>query len=85
MATRFGQKLTPWYPANVKPCRLGWYIRRIPKGQMFEGPIGSAYWDGLFWFKDYKGHKPHQHALSLWQDCEWRGLNKPFDAGGAGK
>lgn len=71
--------LTPWYPVETKPCRVGWYMRRFPRGSsvLNDMPIGSAYWDGLYWFKQY-GRRISERAPSLWQGCEWRGLRMPF-------
>lgn len=37
------EKLTPWFPGNVKPVRKGVYQRRA-------GFLGSySYWNGRFW------------------------------------
>jgi hypothetical protein len=39
-------KLTPWYPANIKPVREGWYEVRCK----FKNVCGGMhYWNGKSW------------------------------------
>jgi hypothetical protein len=38
-------KLTPWFPANVKPVRAGVY--EVKEGRMW---VWYRYWDGQFWY-----------------------------------
>jgi hypothetical protein len=39
-------KLTPWYPANIKPVRKGWYEVRCE----FKNVCGGMhYWNGKWW------------------------------------
>lgn len=36
------KKLTPWFPANVKPARIGLYRRSSWAGRF-------SYWNGYYW------------------------------------
>ena len=63
------QKLTPWFPANFKPVRHGWYETRLGHADQMGGFIGRRFWNGLFW--SYAAIKDAQSATQNWQ---WRGL-----------
>lgn len=49
-------KLTPWFPASVKPVRAGVYEVRM------DGPPWYRYWDGVHW---YAGHCTSELACAL--------------------
>lgn len=44
-------QLTPWFPAEVKPVRIGFYQT------MFGSTLseGYSFWDGKNWWCQYKG------------------------------
>jgi len=67
-------KLTPWFPANVKPVRVGVY--RV----QYYNYSGFAYWDGKQWSNlvdsvasAYKNHDWTDGAI---QQKRWRGLTQ---------
>lgn len=60
--------LTPWFPASVKPVRVGWYETKVV------GTYGPAmsHWDGLLWYV------VEGSLVCFYQDRKWRGLaDKP--------
>lgn len=62
-------KRTPWYPASVKPVRVGWYEFKCA------GLIGftEARWDSNAWrFTD-------DNVLIPIPGDEWRGLTRPAE------
>lgn len=67
------KKLTPWFPADVKPVRVGVYKARLTKNPEVSG---FGFWDGRRW-----GwlHNTEQRAMTddlegSSQNKEWRGL-----------
>lgn len=69
------EKLTPWFPGNVKPVRKGVYERDWLDG----GPQWFSYWDGKNWcFGDEtaEGAKYAANMLhtSAHTNFPWRGL-----------
>jgi hypothetical protein len=64
-------KLTEWYPAHIKPVRIGWYEVRssvVPEGEMM-------FWDGgLLW---WTGRGGGVFCGPLVPGDMWRGLTKP--------
>ena len=71
------EKLTPWFPGDVKPVYPGPYQQKCGFGR----DIGYQFWDGNTWFswrrtinqamKEYEaGYK------SCTQNDPWRGLTK---------
>jgi len=68
-------KLTPWYPAHVKPVRKGVY-------EMDAWDSWFRYWDGKHW---YCGAFTPEDAYEEWldgrtiadADFDWRGLASP--------
>ena len=62
------QELTPWYPADIKPVRVGTYQVKCVTKYFCE--YFYAYWDGKEWL-----NKEKQYPL-IYQDREWRGLTK---------
>lgn len=64
-------KRTRWYPAHIKPARVGFYERNYRDKDMQAIP---DYWDGLQWIVcDEFGE-----ALSLTgTPIPWRGLVRP--------
>lgn len=42
------QKLTPWFPADVKPVHVGWYQCKYGS----QVPVWR-YWDGADWLMSY--------------------------------
>lgn len=69
-------KLTPWFPPQVTPVRVGVYQACIPYPHP-EDPVEFAYWDGARWgwlhntVKQAARYKRTAHAIQL--KC-WRGL-----------
>ena len=66
-------KMTPWYPASVKPVRKGLYQTRMP-GQT--SPDGYQKWGVRFWCAwDNSAKIAEQSSVkSNFQNPEWRGL-----------
>ena len=62
------QELTPWYPADIKPVRVGKYQVKCAVKYFHE--YFYAYWDGKQWVDGL-----NQYRL-IYQDREWRGLTK---------
>ena len=68
------QKLTPWFPGDITPFRVGVYERLYP-----DHSFGYAYWDGRLW--GCGGSTPalaqqYRNSKSVWQDLIWQGLAK---------
>lgn len=65
---------TPWYPAHIKPVRVGWYeviSSVVPEGEMM-------FWDGgLLW---WTGRGGGVFCGPLVPGDKWRGLTKPSRA-----
>jgi hypothetical protein len=57
-------KKTKWFPANVKPVRVGWYQVKCDMGFTCGG---MHFWNGKYW------------QVPLWGECSavpWRGIKK---------
>lgn len=65
-------ELTPWFPADVKPVREGWYLREYVTRGLGEIP---DYWDGKVWLigAEHDGVKPKQRCIAH-SKKPWRGL-----------
>lgn len=60
------ERLTPWFPPNVKPVNRGWYDATIFSAPKFLPP--RFYWNGEVWWNgDTKMAVQNQHRF-------WRGL-----------
>lgn len=64
-------KLTDWFPADVKPKRVGVYITRF----VGDSDHGYSYWNGEYWGSEWGSIQ----KASLWdryghQDKDWKGL-----------
>lgn len=68
-------KLTQWYPAEIKPYRVGTY-KTNSRGICFQ------YWNGKYWGYccDQKNiAEIYKYNKSCMQNVKWRGLsNKPI-------
>lgn len=69
-------KLTPWYPGDVKPVRVGVYERLYYDGERtcfsrFDGASWRAGWAGIYRAQD------DWWPRSSYQDLPWRGLASP--------
>lgn len=67
-------KLTPWYPGNVKPVRVGVYERKYPS---FFLPVFCK-WNGDIWFcgsSDVEFANQDRIPTTL-QSLPWRGIAK---------
>lgn len=65
------KELTPWFPADVKPSRIGRYERLWPTA--LERSIPD-YWDGSVWYcADLAGRLDSVPSTSA---VQWRGLAK---------
>lgn len=64
-------KRTPWYPAHIKPVRVGMYEIKFG-GFVFSG----YYWNGEKWMVG------ENSAFALWNQTQlkWRGLTAPMEA-----
>ena len=72
-------KLTPWFPAEVKPVHVGVY--EIYEHRRHERPT-FKHWNGSFWGFASASIGQAQSAdthlgPSLVQKCNWRGLAAP--------
>ncbi|QIM51581.1 hypothetical protein [Hydrogenophaga crocea] len=66
-------KLTPWFPGETKPVRIGVYERLGNDGR-----TARSKWDGEYWLG---GARTTDEAASvtsraLWQNLPWRGLKQ---------
>jgi len=67
-------KLTPWFPAKVKPVRAGVY-----EIQEDELPVWYRRWDGKNWYvgdPTPEGAAQERTILASWFRAPWRGLAK---------
>lgn len=68
-------KLTPWFPPQVKPVRIGYYeVKHFLDGVLHEG---YAMWTGSYW--SYLDKKIYYGPVQRWgrsvqQNKMWRGL-----------
>lgn len=69
------EQLTPWYPGDVKPVRVGVYQT---KNQIDKGAVYQR-WNGLFWCLccDTPDRAATWDDQSLFQRSKWRGLAQP--------
>ena len=58
-------KLTKWYPADIKPVRIGWYETKRQNGQ-----ISTFKW----WFDGNKWRAGQDDFVCNEQNRVWRGL-----------
>lgn len=68
-------KLTPWFPGNVKPARKGVYQRDWLDG----GPLWFSYWNGKTWNSgddttEGAACPVNKYWKSNHQKLPWRGL-----------
>ena len=66
------EDLTPWFPADVKPVRLGVYEVQMNNCRF-------AYFDGERWgwaFSTVRKANKDRHTTGAIQSKVWRGLNK---------
>ena len=72
-------KLTPWYPGDVKPVRVGVYQRDY-SGTTFSCHRSQyCYWNGRHWGMygtTVSSAKRWSYAVSGWQVLPWRGVEK---------
>ena len=62
---------TPWYPAHIKPVRIGWYEIGCDDTQ----DVVMMFWDGgLLW---WTGRDGGVSCGPLVPGDKWRGLTKP--------
>lgn len=70
------QKLTPWFPASVKPVRDGVYQTRPVRNT--DGPE-YQHWNGVFWGRVCSTSNSaylDRNYRSIFQNDQWRGLAK---------
>ncbi len=58
-------EVTDWYPASVKPVRVGWYECQFHIGTLIR------YWNGNIWVSD------SSRFGYGWAPLPWRGLKEP--------
>ena len=68
------RKLSPWFPPEIKPVRVGWYDVANLKLPPNFSPPWFMFWNGAKW-TGY-GSKPYElrHEGEYIQDVYWRGL-----------
>jgi len=64
-------KLTPWFPASIKPVRNGFYDTNVPPDTRFSESAFRWYWDGTDWLLNGAGSEP-----CVYQNRKWRGVAK---------
>lgn len=68
-------ELTPWFPPEVKPVRVGWY-----ETHMLKSIVGHSFWAGNKWSNTYFGESWNEINLrsisfdGAIQKKTWRGL-----------
>lgn len=65
-------KKTEWFPADVKPVRVGVYQR-----EYWSTCIGFSHWDGERWgagYDEFSLAAEHAGTRSSFQELRWRGL-----------
>lgn len=65
------EKLTPWFPGDVKPVRMGAYMRKYEDGMTV-----YCKWNGLCWLcaASTARNAANETVPSGWQSLPWRGL-----------
>lgn len=68
------KKLTPWFPATVKPVHVGMYETRRKTFNFVPRPLYlRLYWNGEYW--SYPHYSRYSNALATMRgDDKWRGL-----------
>lgn len=72
-------KLTPWFPPDVKPVRVGVYEARWTLPAMRVRNIQYQHWNGVTWgawAQSPTAALRNAIGPSMRQDPEWRGLAK---------
>lgn len=64
-------KLTPWFPASVKPVRAGVYWTRL-LGDGSRG--GYSFWNGRYWGNELDTIENAKRYGGIGLSKEWRGL-----------
>lgn len=69
------EKLTPWFPGNVKPLRKGVYER----DWLDDGPKWFSHWNGKTWragddIAEVAASAENTNLISDHQKLPWRGL-----------
>lgn len=64
------QKLTPWYPSDIKPVRKGTYERVWLAESGRNGIPWMRYWNGTHWEGDGNSEGVVQYGI------HWRGIAK---------
>ena len=70
-------KLTPWFPGDVKPVRVGVYERNYGNDRLRD--CNYCHWNGKFWSiwaTTQRGAVHLKNNASRWQDLPWRGVEK---------
>jgi len=71
-------KLTPWFPAHIKPVRPGVYDTRFRDGPKLV--CGYSFWTGTQWSVQWwrvETATARRSTDGAIQDKEWRGLTSP--------
>lgn len=67
------KKLTGWFPADMKPARVGFYQRKYPDIDMtpeYSPAHMPDFWDGAQWLLSWNGNVSGPVSYQL----PWRGL-----------
>jgi hypothetical protein len=76
-------KLTPWFPATMKPVRPGIYQRKLDYLTGYRGKWQFAHWDGRRWSGSFTSveqcagkwtDSPESDYRCTKSDPSWRGL-----------
>ena len=67
-------KYTDWYPADVRPVRVGWYQRDYGIQLCDSAP---DYWDGQYWYLGDGANRKEYEPSEILQTRPWRGLKEP--------
>jgi hypothetical protein len=65
------RKLTPWFPAQTPPARIGLYERRVVAGTERR----FSYWNGKFWGLSLESKETaveYRNSISA-MNTDWRG------------
>lgn len=68
------KKLTPWFPEDVNPVRVGYYERDWYRDGSGDGGFLPDLWNGERWQNSYP--MGLGRAIDSCQNLRWRGLAK---------
>ena len=71
---------TEWFPADVKPVNVGWYITNAPEHSYDEDSESDYlwWWDGIQWTNKLHDNDFMYQSPCVSQNRKWRGLCVPI-------